>query len=118
MDMTEAGEARGAAGLRSWNTPRVTFMAASEQWEPNKTGQTLRNENSEPVSLLGDWRSRMEQTFRHQAGEVTQLRQTIDGMARVMEAYAAREEAQLCGMKERLEDWETKWDDSHRDHVL
>jgi len=32
--------------------------------------------------------------------------------------HAAREEAQWRGMKEWLEDRETKWDDHHRDNVL
>jgi hypothetical protein len=39
-------------------------------------------------------------------------------MSRMLEAHAAREEAQWRGMKEWLEDRETKWDDCHRDNVL
>jgi len=118
MDMAGAGEASRGAAQRAGNTTRVSFLAASEQWERNKNGQRLRNETSEPESAPGDWRSRMEQTVRQQAREVTQLPQTINRMARLLEAHAAREEAQWRGMKEWLEDRETKWDDRHRDNVL
>jgi len=57
MDMAEAGEGSGAAGQGSGNTTRVSFMAASEQWDRSKNGNRLRNENSEPVSASGDWGS-------------------------------------------------------------
>jgi hypothetical protein len=36
MAMAEAGDARGAAGQRTGKTTRVSFVAASEQWERNK----------------------------------------------------------------------------------
>jgi len=52
------------------------------------------------------------------AREVTQLHKTIYKMARILEEHAAWEAVQLCGMKEWLEDTETRWDDRHRDNVL
>jgi hypothetical protein len=53
-DIAEAGEASGMAGQRAGKTTRVSFRAASEQWERNKNGKRLRNETSEPVSAPGD----------------------------------------------------------------
>jgi hypothetical protein len=94
MDMAEAGEASGAAVQRCEKTTRVSFAAASEQWERNQNWKRLRNETSEPISAPGDWRSAMERTVRQQAREVTKLHQTIDRMARMLEAHTAREEAQ------------------------
>lgn len=118
MDMVEAEASGGAAGQRSGKTTRMSLIAATEQWERNKDATGLRNENSEPVSSPGDWKSRMEGTVRLQAHEVTQLHQTIDRMARVLEARAARQEAQWRSMKEWLEDREMKCDDCHRVDVL
>jgi hypothetical protein len=57
MDVAEAREGSGAAGQRAGKMTRVSFVAASEQWERNKNGKRLRNETSEPVSAPGDWRS-------------------------------------------------------------
>jgi len=100
MDMAESEEASGTAAQGVGKTTRVFIMAASEPWEHNKNGNRLRNETSEPVSAPGHWRSRMEWTVRQQARKVTQLHQTIDRMARMLEAHAAWEEAQLHGMEE------------------
>ena len=96
----------------------MSFAAASEQWKHITNGKRLRNETSEPVSALGDWRGRIERTVRQQAREVIQLHQTIDWMARMLEAHAVREEAQWLGMREWLEDREMKWDQRHKDDVL
>jgi len=60
MDMAEEGEASSAAGQRSEKPTHMSFMAASEQWELIKNGKRLWNENSEPASTPGDWRSPME----------------------------------------------------------
>jgi len=118
MDMVDAGETSGVDVQRSGKTTRVSFAAPSEQWECNKNGQRLWNDTSEPVSAPGDCRSRMERTVRQQACEATQLHQTIDRMARMLEAQAARDEAQWLGMREWLQDRETKWDERHKDNVL
>jgi hypothetical protein len=60
----------------------------------------------------------MDRTVRQQEREVTELHQTIDRMARMLQAQAALEEAQGLSMKEWLEDRETKWDERHKDNVL
>jgi hypothetical protein len=57
----------------------------------------------------------MEYSVRQQAREATQLHQTIDRMVRMLEAHAAREEAEWIGFKEWLEDKEMKWDRRHKE---
>ena len=118
MDMAEAGEASSLAGQRSGETTHVFFVAVSEQWKLNTNGKRLRNETSEPVSALEDWRSRMEQTVRQQADEVTQLHLTINSMATMVEAHTACEEAKWRGMNKWQEDMQTKWDEHHKHEVL
>jgi len=118
MDMAEAGEVSGVAVQRSGKTMHVSFVAASKQWERKMNGKRLQYETSEPVSTLGDWRSQMEQTVRQQVREVTQLHQMIDRMARMLEAHMAREEEQWLGLKEWLQDRETKCDEHHKDNGL
>jgi len=118
MDMAEAGEASREAGEWSGKTTRVSFLDPSEQWEHNWNGKRLKNETSEPVNALGDWRSRMERTVRQQWRKATQLHQTVHRMARMLEAHRVHEEVQWHGMIEWLEDRETKWDESHRDDVI
>jgi hypothetical protein len=86
--MAEAGEASGMAGEVSRKTIRVTFMAASEQWERNKNGKRLRSEISESASAPGDWRSRMERTMRQQAREVAQLHQRGNMLAGCLDGRA------------------------------
>ena len=116
--MAEAEESSGAAVQRSRKTTRVSFVAASEQWEPNNHGNRLRNAPSELVSTLGDWRSRIERTANQHPHEVTQLHQTLDTTTRMLEVHAPGKEAQWLALGEWLEDRETKWDESHRDDVL
>jgi len=116
--MAGAGEARSVAGDASGEATPVTFTAASEHWERNKNGKRLRSEISESSSAAGDWRSRMERTMRQQAREVAQLHQTVDKMARLVEANAVCEETQWLGMRKRMQDRERKWDARHRDDGL
>jgi len=118
IDMAEAVEASGAAVQRSEKTIRVILAAGREQCEHNMNGKRLRNETSEPVGAPGDWRSRMECTMRQQEHEVTQLHQTIDRMARMLAAPAAREEVPWLGIKAWLENRETMRDECHKDNVL
>jgi len=73
MDVAEAAETSGMAGEMSGETTRVTFMAASEQWERNKNAKRLRSEISESSSTTGDWRSRMESTLKQQMDEVASV---------------------------------------------
>jgi len=96
----------------------MSFAAASKQWEHNRNGNRVRNETSEPVSALGDWWSRMERRVWQLGREVTQPPETIDTMARMVEAHAAREAAHWLGMREQLAERDTKWDERHTDNVL
>jgi hypothetical protein len=50
--------------------------------------------------------------------EVTQLHQTIDRMARLLEAHAARAGAQWFSMKQWLEVRVTKCNERHKDNLL
>jgi len=119
MDMPEAGEAAGMVSAMPGKTSRVLFfMAAREQCDLSMYGKRVRSETSESASAPVDWRSRMERTMRQQALKVMQLHQTIDRIARMLEAHAVREEAQSHGMKEWLQDSETKRDEHHSDDVL
>jgi len=60
----------------------------------------------------------MERTMSQQARELWQLHQTINRMARMLEAHAVREEMQRLGMKEWLEDRETQWDERQYNNVI
>jgi hypothetical protein len=55
---------------------------------------------------------------RQLARDVTELHQTINRMARMLEVHTAREEGSCHGMKEWLEDRDTEWDERHKDIVL
>jgi len=117
MDMAEAGESRGVAVERAGKTTHMSFVVPCEHWEGNNNGMRQRNDTLEPVGGPGVWMRRRERTVREQECEVTQLHETIDRMARMLQAHMMRKEAQLRGMKEWLADRETKWDDLHRDNV-
>jgi hypothetical protein len=60
----------------------------------------------------------MERTMRQQACEVAQLHQTIDRMARVIEAQMASDETQRLGMRQWLEERERKWNARHKNEVM
>jgi hypothetical protein len=94
MGMAKAGEASSTTAQRSGKRTHVSFTHASEQWECNQNGKRLWNKTSEPVSALGTWVSGLERTARQQAHEATQLHQTIDQMARMLEAYMVRDDVQ------------------------
>jgi len=118
MDMAEAEEASGVVGWRSGGTTQVSFLAANEPWGHNKNVQRVRNVTSEPVSAPGDCRSWMVWIVRQQVHEVTQLYRTNNRTTQRLEAHMAHEQGQWRGMKEWLENRETKWDDRHGDNVL
>lgn len=80
--------------------------------------KTPRNEISEPVSVLGDLMSCMQRAERQQGCKVTQLDQTIDRMARMLQVHVACEEAQWPTIKEWLQNRWMKWDDHHKDNIL
>ena len=56
--------------------------------------------------------------MRQQACDVTQLHPMIDMMATMLEAHAVCEELQSLGMRDWLEDRETKWHERHKYNVL
>ena len=114
----EAGGTVGTVGTMLGQTTRMSFMAASEQWECNKNGKRLRCETSELASALGDWRSELERHMRQQAQKVTQLHQTIDRMARMPESRVACDDEQWLSMKEWLADRGMNLDERHKDNVL
>lgn len=118
MDITEAGEASGVAGEMSGKTTSMSVMAASEQWKSIENGKWLRNVNWEPVGAPGDRRSRMKRKVRQPACKVTLQNQTIEMIARMIEAHVARDEEVWLGMKELLVERETKWDEHHENNVL
>jgi hypothetical protein len=60
----------------------------------------------------------MKRTVRHQARDVAQLHQTIDWMTKMPHTHMACDNVEWCGMTEWLEDWETQWDDHHKDNEL
>jgi len=117
MDMAETGVTSGTAIQRLGKPMCVSFTVSSEQWERNNHAKRLQTETSMPVSALGDGRIRMERTVRQPAGEVTQLPQTIDRMAGMLEAHMAHEVAQWLRMREWLEDMETKCGERSKDNV-
>jgi hypothetical protein len=94
MGMAKAGEASGTTAQRSRKRTHVSFADASEQWKCNQNGKRLWNKTWEPVSAPGTWLSGMERTARQQVYEATQLHQTIDRMARMLEAHVVRDDVQ------------------------
>lgn len=60
----------------------------------------------------------MQRTLRQQAHVVTLLHQPGDRMARNIDVDAVHEDRQWLTMQEWLQDWKTKWDDSHKNNVL
>ena len=80
---------------RKQDRPAAQLSKGRErQCERNQNRKRLRNDTSQPVSAPGDCRSGMERTVSKQASEVTQLHQTIDRMARILEAHVAQQEEQ------------------------
>jgi len=118
MDVAEAPRDCCAAGTMSGNPSSVSFMAARERWERETNVKTLRSETTETASAPGHWRSQMERTVRQQGREVTQLHETIDRMAWILEAHEPCEETQWICMNTWLEDREKQWDDRHNDNIL
>jgi len=87
MDKVEAEEASGASRAIFEKTTLVSFMAPSKQRAHNKNGKRWRSKTSEIASALGVWRSYMERTSRQQARNVMEPHQSIDRIARLLEAY-------------------------------
>ena len=60
----------------------------------------------------------MERTMRQQAQELTELHRTVGHLTNLVQAQAAREEAQWLGMRTWMQDREQKWDARHEDDKL
>jgi hypothetical protein len=60
----------------------------------------------------------MESTMRQQVQELTQLHPTVGHQTNLVQAQAAREEAQWLGMRTCMQEREQKWDASHQDNTL
>jgi len=86
-----------------------------EQMERNESGK--RGGKSEDPAP-SDCRSRMERTMRQQAQELTQLHRTVEHLTNLLEAQAARQEAQWLGMTMGMQEREHKWDARHEDDKL
>jgi hypothetical protein len=118
MEMGKAVEGCGAAAQQSGKATRGIFIAAREQWGHNMIGKRLRNKTLVLVSAPGDRRSSMQRKVRQQACKGTQLHQTIDRRARILDTHSVREKVQWLAMKEWLEDTETGWDECHKENAL
>jgi len=62
--------------------------------EINENGKRLGRETSESRSAAGESGIQLERMLRQRAGKLTQLYQTIDRMATMLEAHMARQETQ------------------------
>jgi hypothetical protein len=93
-------------------------MAACGKREHYNNGIHLRNENSEPVSIPEDGTRQIQRTVRQQVCDVTELHQTLNWIDRMLEAHAVHKQVQCLGIKEWVEDWQTKWNDHNNDNVI
>jgi len=122
LDAGEAGKGRSDAPMAAameMATPATPIAAETpgaarfERRERNENGK--RRMGSESPVAPSDWMSRMERTLRQQGQELTQLRETVGHLANLVEARAAREEAQwlamMMWMQEREQKWEARYED-------
>jgi len=126
LDTEEAADGRSDApmDLAIEMATEVTSIATetagailSEQMERNGN-RKWRRKSDAPVAP-SDWRSRMERTIRQQAQDAMQLHRTVGRLANLLEAWAAREEAQWLGMMTWMQsEREQKWDARHEDEKL
>jgi hypothetical protein len=125
LDAGEAGDGRSDAPMEvamemaTAVTPVATETGGATILEPmegNENGQRRRKSEAPATALApSDWRSRMEWTVRKQAQELMQLHRTVGHLTNVLEAQAAREQAQWRGMLTRMQEREQKWDARHED---
>jgi hypothetical protein len=96
------------AGIASMTCTAPATVIAAEPLVRNEYGKRPRTGGPEPSMAPSDWRSCMEKTMRQQAHELPQLHQTIGHLANLLEARAAREEAQWLGMMMWMQEREQK----------
>jgi len=104
-------------------TPSVTVDTAgsiiSESMVGNKNRkQRQSNETPANASAPSDWRSRIERTMPQQAKKRMKLHRTVGRLANLLEARAAREEAQWLGTMMWMQEREQKWDACHENDKL
>jgi len=119
LDTGEAGDRRSDAPVdvaMEMTTAETAGATMFEPMERNENGK--RRRRSEAPATPSNWRSRMERTMRQQAQELTQLHQTVGHLTNLVQAQAAREEAQWLGMRTWMQDREQKWDARHEDDKL
>jgi hypothetical protein len=104
--------AMGATSIAPETAGAIIF----EPMERNENGK--RRRRSEAPASPSDWRSRMERTIRQQAQELTQLHRTVGHLANLVEARAAREEAQRLAMMMWMQEREQKWDARYKDYKV
>jgi len=97
-------------------TAETAGVAVSGPMEKHENGKW--RSKSEALATLSNWRSRMERTMRQQAQELTQLHRTVGHLPNLVQAQAAREEAQWLAMLTRKQEREQKWDSRHEDNKL
>jgi len=90
--------------------------AGATRLEPMKRNENgKRRKASEAPVAPSDWWSRMERTIRQQAHELTQLHRTVGHLANLVEARAARKEAQRLAMMTWMQEREQKWEARYED---
>jgi hypothetical protein len=87
-----------------------------EAMERNENGK--RRRRSVTPAAPSHWRSRMQRTIRQQAKELTQLHRTVGHLASLVEARAARLEAQRLAMPMWMQEREQKWDARYEDNKV
>jgi len=122
LDTREAGDRRRdvAMDMAMEITTEATPTAAGKTlFEPMERKENRkRRRSSEAPAAPSDWRSRMERTMRQQAQELTQLHRTVGHLTNLVQAQAARKEAQWSGMSTWMQEREQKWDAHHEDDKL
>jgi nucleotidyltransferase/DNA polymerase involved in DNA repair len=125
LDAGEAGDGRSDApmDMAMEMVAAATSIAVEtlgvtrfEPMERNENGKRRRRSKA-PVTP-SDWMSRMERTMRQQAQELMQLQQTVGHLTNLVQAQAARKEAQSLGIRTWMQEREQKWDARHEDDKL
>jgi len=120
LDGGEAGDRRSNApmdmAMEEGTAATAVGVTIFEPMERKENGK--RRRRSKAPAAPRDWRSRMERTIRQQAQELPQLHRTVGHLGNLLEARAAREEAQRQVMMTWMQDREQKWDARHEDDKL
>jgi len=125
LDMGEAGGRRNdtpmdvVMGMATAETLTATGATIFEPLERNENGKHSRMSEAPATALAPrDWRQRIERATQQPVQELTQLHQTVRHLTNLLQAQAAREEAQWLGMRTWMQEREQKWDARHKDDKL